>query len=166
MDGFLSETIFFIAVVGLAAWVLYLLFRRHQLVTQAKFQRIEAYNKLLEKFSTAKEFTEFLDSEQGRRILEEPLTNGSDPKKAALRFVQAGSLLAALGFGLFMNLSRVSSYVRSQIDPDVNWINKELDLFYWTWIVLAMAGGCFLAAFITYSLGKKWKLFQIDAAQH
>ncbi|TAK60894.1 MAG: hypothetical protein EPO24_06325 [Bacteroidetes bacterium] len=158
MDVIHEETIMFVALMGLVGWVLFLLFRRQQLTTQAKFQRIEAYNKLLEKFATAKEFAEFLDTDQGKKMLEDPMQNGTNPKKTALRFVQAGVLLAALGFGLLMMLSRVSNIVGSQVNPDINWINKEIDYFNWTWITFAMAGGCFVAGMLSYSLGKKWKL--------
>ncbi len=159
MDVIHEETIMFVALVGLLGWILFLLFRRHQLAQQTRFQKIEAYNKLLEKFSTAKEFTEFLETEHGKKILEDPITNGGNPKKTALRFVQAGGILAALGFGLFTYLSQIETIIHSQSNPDINWINKELDYTYWTWTTLALAAGCFVVAGLTYALAKKWKLF-------
>jgi len=158
MDGFMSDTIMFVVVTLLCGWVLYLLFRRYQLTTQAKFQRIEAYNKLLDKFASAKEFADFLETEQGKKMLEDPMPNGTNAKRTALRFIQVGGLLAALGAGLFMNLARLRNFIQSQTNPDINFIHKEEDFFYWTWIVLAMAGGCLLVGFLTYTLGKKWNL--------
>jgi CDP-diglyceride synthetase len=165
MDVIHEETIMFVALVGLFCWILFLLFRRHQLATQAKFQRIEAYNKLLEKFSTAKEFTDFLESEQGKNMLEDPFTDRTNPKKTALRFVQAGGILAALGFGLFTYLSQIETIIHSQANPDINWINKELDYTYWTWTTLALSAGCFVVALLTYTLAKKWNLFPNDTSK-
>ncbi|GEM_PF-3557239 len=158
MDGFMQDTIMFIFLALFVGWVLYLLFRRYQLATQAKFQRIEAYNKLLDKFASAKEFADFLESEQGRKMLEDPIPNGANVKKTALRFIQVGGLLAALGAGLFMNLARLRNFLETQTNPDINWIHKEEDYFYWTWIVLAMAAGCFFVGFLTNTLSKKWNL--------
>ncbi len=166
MDGFMQDTIMFVVVTLLAGWVLFLLYKRYQLTTKIKSQRIEAYNKLLEKFATAKEFTDFLETEQGRRTLENPVPNGTNYKKTALRFIQVGGLFGAIGIGLFINLMQLRNFIDSQTNPDINWIHKEMEISGWTWVSIGMAVGCLAVGFLTYTLGKKWNLSSEGSSSH
>ena len=71
-------------VLLLVGWTLYLLFRRYQVTTQARLQRVESFNKLIEKFGTAKEFTDFIQTEEGKKML---VVAANKPPAKKIRFI-------------------------------------------------------------------------------
>lgn len=146
-----EETYMFIALLMLAGWVLWLLFRRYQLSTQARLQRTEAFNKLIEKFGTSSEFVEFLNTEQGKKFLEDPLPQQANPKKTVLRFVQMGVILIAVTAGFMIKWHQIQEYIESQSGSvDINWINESMDFLYLTMLSASLSVAMFVLAVITY----------------
>ncbi|HEY8551166.1 MAG TPA: hypothetical protein VIL35_14510 [Vicinamibacterales bacterium] len=60
------------------------------------------HQKLIDRMDNAKEFSEFLSSEAGRRFLETLTIQRSHPGERILRSVQTGLVLSALGVGLIL----------------------------------------------------------------
>jgi hypothetical protein len=150
-----EETYMFIAVVLLAGWVLWLLFRRYQMSTQARMQHTEAFNKLVEKFETSAEFVNFLNTEQGKKFLYEPAMQQAHPKKTVLRFVQMGVILLAVSVGFMIKWNQLHEYIESQTGTvDINWINESMDYLYWTMLSAALAVAMFVLAVITNFFAK------------
>jgi NADH:ubiquinone oxidoreductase subunit 5 (subunit L)/multisubunit Na+/H+ antiporter MnhA subunit len=152
-----EETYMFIALLILAGWILWLLFRRYQMNAQARLQRTEAFNRLIEKFATASEFVQFLNSEPGKKFFEPSAQQQTHPAKITLRFVQAGVILAALSIAIGFQWHMMWDYVQSHPNPDMNWVNKEMDLHYWMAFTIALAAGMFVVAWVTHLFSKKWQ---------
>ena len=93
----LEELVLMVAVTTLTAWILWLVFRRFQVLTHARAQRTETFNRLIDKFGTAREFVDFLQSDAGRKVLEDPIAPPTDPRTSVRRFVQGGIILLGLG---------------------------------------------------------------------
>jgi NADH:ubiquinone oxidoreductase subunit 5 (subunit L)/multisubunit Na+/H+ antiporter MnhA subunit len=151
----LNDTIMFVAMLALFAWLLWLLLRRYQMSTQTRLQRMEAFNKLIEKFGTAAEFIAFLNTEQGKQFLQQPLPQQSNPEKITLRFVQAGVILGALSIAIGFQWHRLWVFTHSQPNPDMNWVNKEMDFHYWMALTIALSLGMFVIAWVTSRYTKK-----------
>lgn len=86
----------FFALVGVIIWMA---FRSNQARMQA---RLDFHNQLLAKFSTGKEFSEFLDSEGGRRYLDELWAKHGQPKNHLLQTMGRGVMLSAIGAGFLV----------------------------------------------------------------
>ncbi len=162
-----EETYMFVALLMLLGWVLWLLFRRYQMSTQARLQRAEAFNKLIEKFGTATEFIAFLNTEQGKKFLEDPLPQQTHPKKIVLRFVQMGVILVAVAAGFMIKWHQIQEFIESQsTPPDINWINESMDYLYWTMLSAALSVAMFVLAIITYVFSKRWRIDSTTETKH
>jgi NADH:ubiquinone oxidoreductase subunit 5 (subunit L)/multisubunit Na+/H+ antiporter MnhA subunit len=158
MDQIHEETIMFIGVLALAGWVLWLLFRRYQMNTQIRLQRTEAFNKLIEKFSSATELAEFLGTDQGKKFLEDPMPQQTHPKKIVLRFVQMGIVLVAVAAGFMIKWHQIQEFIESQSNPDMNWINESMDYLYWTMFSAALSVAMFVLAIVTHFFTRSWRI--------
>ena len=56
------------------------------------------------------------------------------------------------------NWVKVATYVQSQPNPDINWVSKEMDYYYWWVLTLALSVGMFIIAFATNVLARRWHL--------
>jgi hypothetical protein len=120
------EDVVLIAVVPLlAGWILWLLFKRHQLHVQVRLRRDETFQRLIEKFGTAKELVDFLETDAGRKLLEDPLNPAAHSFARARRFVLAGVVLIALGAAFFVNALRYRGMT------DINFVNEAIGLNNW-----------------------------------
>ena len=153
-----DEVLLVALMVVLGGWIAWLFFRRQQFGSEARMKRAEVFNKLLDKFGTANEFVEFMETEQGKMFLENPLPYQVGPQKVVLRFVQVGIILLALSVALIANWVRISNYVHAQSNPDINWVSKEWDYYYWWVLTLSLAVGMFIIAFVTKTLLGRWRL--------
>lgn len=73
--------------------------RRRQALARTQ---AELHAKLLEKFGTADEALRYLGSDAGQRLLDSAALERANPLQRILGSVQAGILLAAVGFGLLL----------------------------------------------------------------
>jgi len=146
----IEEVVMMLVVAALAAWVLWLVFRRHQLQVQARLQRNETFNRLIDKFGTAKEFVDFLQTEAGRKFLEDPIAPPVHPLTSVHRFVQGGIVLLVLGGALLVNALRLRG------ETDINYIHQAMGLNYWGTIFLGGGAALLIVATVSYFLAKRW----------
>jgi len=147
-----EETYMMLGVAVLVGWLLYLLFRRFQVNAEARMKRTDAFNKLVEKFSTAKEFTEFLQTENGKKFIEDPLPKPPNPLGKVLRFLQAGVLFVMIGFAYWINAERLKSAT------DENYVHQMMDSNYWGTLAIFIGLGLIVVAGISFVLTRSWHL--------
>jgi hypothetical protein len=152
MHNQIAEAVAAFSIFALVGWVLYLFFRRYQVTTQLKSQRIESFNRMIEKFGSAKEFIEFTESPQGKKLLEEPASQMPNPLNKVLRFIQAGVLFVMVGGGYWFNGTRL----RGNADP--NYFHQGMDSFYWGSLSLTLGIGLLIVAGISYIFVRRWHL--------
>ena len=122
---------------------------RASLRTQGEF-----HNRLLEKFSSASEFTAYLQSEAGQRFFENLTTERAMPTTKILGSIQKGTILLLLGVGL-MIAGRVFD------SPQIN------ETFFVFGIIGLMLGlGFLVSAAIAYRLSKSWGLLTAGAGNN
>ena len=146
----IEEVVMMVTVPALAGWVLWLVFRRYQLHVQARVQRTETFNRLIDKFGTAKEFVEFLQTDAGRKLLEDPITPRVSPMSSVRRFVQGGIILLGLGSALLLNATRLRG------ETDINYIREAMGMNYWGTIFLGGGVALMVVALVSYFLAKRW----------
>ena len=139
-------------VLLLVGWTLYLLFWRYQVTTQARLQRVESFNKLIEKFGTAKEFTDFIQTEEGKKMIADPTTPPLNPLGKVLRFLQAGILFIMIGGAYRVNALRLEG----QTDP--NYFHQMMDSEYWGTLALFVGAGFIVIAGVSFILTRYWHL--------
>ena len=93
--------------LGLFAMAVLLVWMRHRSSEVEARTRAETQKHFLDKFGTGRELAEFIESENGKRFLEELATRRADPldrlfglQARHMRFVLTGTLLTVLGLGL------------------------------------------------------------------
>jgi hypothetical protein len=145
-----EEMVLMIAVTLLAAWILWLVFRRFQVQTHARAQRTETFNRLIDKFGTAREFVDFLQSEAGRKVLEDPIAPAADPRSSVRRFVQCGIILLGVGGALLLNALRL----RDQ--TDINFVREAMGLDYWGTIFAGGGVALLIVAIVSHFMAKRW----------
>jgi hypothetical protein len=126
------------AMVVLIVWLAHLA-KRSKLREQAELQK-----HFLNKFNSAQELTQFLDTPEGQSFLKD-LRIGGDaggPKERIIRSIKSSLLLLALGAG-FLVLLRI-----------------EKDLIYPAVLLLALGIGFLISAAVSYWLSKKWNIFE------
>ncbi|PYV40981.1 MAG: hypothetical protein DMG06_18595 [Acidobacteria bacterium] len=115
--------------------------RRRWLTVRA---RTEFYNRMMDKFSSAREFIDFSQTEGGLRFLETFSTERVGPMDRILGSVQKGAILSIVGLGfLFLGW-------RYRFDEDVLTIIGT--------VLLALGVGFLVSAGISYRLSKEWGL--------
>jgi hypothetical protein len=122
----------FFAMVIVIFW---LLMRQRQARMRA---RAEFHKQLLDKFSSGREFAEFLESKGSQRFLEELWSQNMGPKDRVLSAMRNGIVLAALGLGM-LGLSLIR---RGYLVPAV--------------ISLALGIGYLISTAISRRLSKQW----------
>jgi len=141
-DGVLALLIpfaFFVAVV----LIIWLLLRQRQARTQV---RAEFHKQLLDKFSSGREFADFLESKGSQRFLEELWSQKMGPKDQILRSMRIGIVLAVLGVGML-----ALSWIRHGfLVPAV--------------LVLALGVGFLISTAISHRLSKQWE--QESGSEH
>ena len=93
--------------LGLFAMAVLLVWMRHRSSEVEARTRAETQKHFLDKFGTGRELAEFIESENGKRFLEELATRRADPldrlfeqQTRHFRFIVPGTLLTVLGLGL------------------------------------------------------------------
>ena len=155
MEQVHEETIMFIAIIVLAGWVLWLLFRRYQLSAQARLQRTEAFNKLIDKFATVKEFEEFSQTTEGKKLLADPVTPLPNPLSKILRFLQAGILFIVIGCAYFINANRWKDMTEA---TNPNYYHQMMDSNYWGTLSMLLGVGLVIVAGVSYVFVRRWHL--------
>ena len=132
----LLVTLGFVALVLMVVW---LLVRKSQARTQA---RADFYRQVLDKFSSGREFADFLESRGSQRILEDLWSERLNAKERILRRLGTGVVLTVLGLGIL----------------GLTW--KNANLLYLAVLFLALGLGFLISTGVSYRLSKKWDLLR------
>lgn len=109
----------------------------------------EMQNKVIDKFGTAPEALQYLESKAGARLLETAAAGPTNPRMRILFSVQSGVILAALGVGFLL--------VRGVMP-------EGADAFSMVGILaLCLGVGFLVSAVIAHYLSKSWGLINGDS---
>lgn len=118
-------------------WVVWVILEWRKMRNKSKLQ-----NKIVDKFSTAQEFSDFLQSKEGSRFLNFLRFNGRAPREKILSSLSKGIILSFLGIAIFIIGSLFA---------------EEMKYFIAFGIVLIALGiGFLVSTKISYNLSKKW----------
>ena len=84
------------SLVLMVGWLVWMLTRTNHLKAQA---RIELQKRLLEKLNSAREVVQFMQTEEGRQLLEALTIERTTPLEQILSSVQKGVILTIVGLG-------------------------------------------------------------------
>ncbi|MBN1566697.1 MAG: hypothetical protein JXA73_02545 [Acidobacteria bacterium] len=126
------------AMVVLIVWI------GHKSKVSRLQELVEMRKRLLDKFSSGTELSEFLATPQGQSFLKDQEIGATDrsPKGKMISSVGAGIILVMLGAAFFVLM------------------NLERDLIYPGAILVALGLGFLIAAAISYQLYKKWNMLK------
>ena len=106
--------------------------------------RVEALQRLLEKFGSGQEFSEFLETDGSQKLLKKLWLDQAGQKQWALRAVYTGVILTIFGLGLGVLMV---------------W---EYDFVYPAILVSSLGIAFLVAAAVSLHLAKRWGLDQQD----
>ncbi len=113
----------------------------------------EFHNRMVEKFSSAEEFTLFLKSEAGKSFFDNLTSEPATPLGKILSSIKTGTILTLLGVGFFI-LGMTSK------------TEDAANILMIVCTVTFMLGiGFLLSSAISYRLAKTWGLIQADKKQ-
>ena len=127
------------------AWLLSLVIAAYKNRAHLKAQT-DFHNKMMEKFSSADEFTAYLQSEAGQSFFENLAGEPSTPLTKILGSIQKGTILTLLGIGLIILGNVFSVAEGSNI------------MFVTGTISLVIGIGFLVSSIVSYRLAKAWGL--------
>jgi len=116
--------------------------RRQQLRSTSEFQ-----NKLLERMSNVNEFSQFLNTEGGQKLLGTVGGDGGFAHQRVLRAIQSGIVMVCLGFGIFLYLSDVN--VSSDTYESIGFVGT---------VSFAIGAGLLISGFVSLKLSRRMGL--------
>jgi len=141
----LTPIVVLVTMTLAGAWVISLIvyaFRhRAQLRAQTDFN-----NRMLDKFSSADEFTAYLKSDAGKSFFDNLSNEPSAPLSKILSSIKIGTILTLLGVGLFI------LGINSKTEDAAN------GLFIISTISFMVGVGFLISSAISYRLAKAWNL--------
>jgi hypothetical protein len=152
MEILIIQVTVIVLSAGLLCWFSWLLFKKHQLNLQARQQSTEYKNKILDKFSTAKELIEFAKTEEGKKFLESPPVKRANPLKSVTRSIVSGIISICLGIGFSISSGNYSNL------RDIYWVVKTAELKSWGTLFLLLGVGLIIVAAILYFFARRWEL--------
>lgn len=140
------------------AWVISLIvgsFRQHlRLRAQTNF-----HNKMMEKFSSAEEFTAYLQSDAGRSFFDNFTSEPATPVVKILGAIQKGAILTLLGVGLFI-LGKM--FAEPQLDKFFVQPQGGNVMIIGGVVSFMIGAGFLISAAISYRLAKSWGMISIE----
>ncbi len=125
------------------AWVVWIILEWRKMGHKSKLQ-----SKIVDKFTSVQEFSDFLQSQEGGEFLDFLKFNGLTPKGKILSSMSKGVILTTLG---------ISLVIIGQI------FTSEMRYFLAFGIVfIALGVGFLVATLISYTLSKKWGIMDED----
>jgi hypothetical protein len=140
MGQLLSEDV--LVPVAVFAMIVLLVWIGHKSKSARVQEQAEIRKRLLEKFSSGQELTEFLATPQGQSFLKDQEAAHRSPKSRVVHGICWGIVLLMLGAAFF------------------GLMYMERDLIYPASILTALGLGILLAAAISFHLYKKWNMMQ------
>jgi hypothetical protein len=133
---YLNEIFTTLALMGFAGWVIYLVFGLMRRRQQSAMQK-----HLLERFSSAQDFAQFIQSPAGQKYVTGFTDVVTSPRNSILSSVRIGCVLMFGGLGCVAGSNSIAPYFHA------GWIMG--------WIVLSSGVGFLVSAVISYFLAKK-----------
>jgi hypothetical protein len=144
MEDLLPIVVFTTMIIA-SAWVISLLIAAFKNRAHLKAQT-DFHNKMMEKFSSAEEFTAYLQSEAGRSFFDNLSNEPATPLTKILGSIQKGVILTLLGFGLI--------FLGKSYSPQ-----DGGNVMFVVGVISFMVGAGFLvSSAISYRLAKAWDL--------
>ena len=142
MNAIFNEDI--IVPVAVFAMVVLLVWIGHKSKMNRLHEQAEMRKRLLDKFSSGNELTEFLATPQGQNFLKEQEMNSGkrSPK---------GRIIYALGAGIVITMLGAAFFALMRL---------ERDLVFPGTILTALGFGLLISAAVSYQLYKKWNMLQ------
>jgi len=120
-------------------WVVWIILEWAKLRHKSKLQ-----SKVVEKFSSAQEFNDFLQSKEGDKFLNFLKFNGRAPREKILSSLSRGVILSAFGLSLIV--------IGQIFAEEMKYFNA------FGIVIIALGVGFLVSTFISYKLSKKWGL--------
>jgi hypothetical protein len=130
------------AFVGFILWLLMPVFQ------EKARRRAELQGRVLERFGSAREFIDFLGTDDGRRFQEWLSGRRSTPHARILTAVQSGLVLVALGLGLFLASLKMN----------------EEELITGSAVAACLGLGFLASAWASYRLSRAWGLLTTETS--
>jgi len=146
----LITLIFGVSFLFATAWVITVVIKAFKEKSILR-TRAELYNRLLDKFSSGNEFAEYLETETGRRFVEEITVQSAAPTNKILGSIQKGVIMTLIGFGMLV-LANVF------FGGDLFNVVAAAGT-----IALMLGVGFLISTAITYRLSKSWGLIGAGA---
>ncbi|MFI5253630.1 MAG: hypothetical protein ACHQQQ_14505 [Bacteroidota bacterium] len=137
----------------LTGWLLWLIFKRNQLILKTRFQKQDVFNKMIDKFSSSEAFIDFLKTDQAKNIMDFPQPNGVNPLNRVIVLATIGVLLIFIGIGFYINANSLRG------ETDIHYVYNMKSYYFDAYMAIALGIGSLVASFIAYTLGVKWNLF-------
>ncbi len=118
-------------------WVVWVILEWRKMRNKSKLQ-----GKIVDKFSTAQEFNDFLQSKEGSRFLNFLKFNGRAPRERILSSLAKGIVLFFLGIAIIVVGSLFADEMRYFIAFGI--------------VLIAIGLGFLVSTIISYKLSKKW----------
>ena len=129
------EVLIPIAFFAMIALIAFVIARRRQAEIRA---RAEFQKQILDKFSSGKEFADFLGTEGSQRFLATLSAQGMGPRYGVLRGLRGGIIVTVLGIGFLL----LAGLRHGFVVPGV--------------LLLALGAGLLISAAASYHFTKKW----------
>jgi hypothetical protein len=151
MEDLLPIVVFPILTIAFA-WVISQIIGtfRHRAHLRAQ---TDCHNRMMEKFSSAEEFTIFLQSEAGRNFFDSLTSEPAAPLGKILNSIKTGTILTLLGGGFFI------LGVTSKTEDAAN------ALFILGTVTFTVGIGFLISSAISYRLAKNWGIISVDKKQ-
>jgi hypothetical protein len=144
-----SDTVMFVAVIALVGWLYWLHHKRRLQQSELRRAQLRTLNSALEKFGSAGEFVDFVQSKEGQILFSIIDSSEANPPRAKIRFAQIGILLVCVGVGLFIG----ASGYQTTAERDLREVLIMMD-FTGT-VAMSMGIGLLAVAFVTL-LWERW----------
>ncbi len=149
----LSPLVIGVAFTFAAAWIVTAVVKAFKEKSILR-TRAELYNRLLDKFGSAAEFVDYLESETGRQFVDEITVQGAAPTGKILGSIQKGVVMMLVGFGLLV----LGNLFDKNLGGDL-----FIALIVGGTIALMLGIGFLISTAVTYRLSKSWGLIGADA---
>jgi hypothetical protein len=153
----LTPIVVLTALTIAGAWILSLIIAAFRQRLRLKAQT-DFHNRMLEKFSSAEEFTAYLKSDAGKSFFENFDNEPSTPLNKILGSIQKGAILTLLGLGLFI-LGKI--FAEPQLDKFFAQPQGGNIMIIFGVISFMIGAGFLVSSLISYRLAKSWGMISV-----
>lgn len=154
----LTPIVVLVALIIAGAWILSLIISAFRQKLRLRAQT-DFHNKMMEKFSSAEEFTAYLQSEAGRSFFDNLNSEPAAPAIKILGAIQKGAILTLLGFGLFV-LGKM--FAEPQLDKFFSQPQGGNIMIILGVVSFMIGAGFLISAAISYRLAKSWGMISTE----